>query len=805
MRHQTRKPAFTQLSPLIWVIWVFAAACTLPEVKLAEEMVQEGNWDAAVAAYREAVRKEPFNEELTNKLEEVKGHAAKEHYTRGRQLLKDNNVPGALQEFQIALGLEPSKPEHQAALADALRVKEAHRALQEGKKLQTLGRLDEAMEQYERAMELDPHLYAAMDGITAIAQQQKVRKAIGGTAEPVTLRFQNTRLKQVFEILARTANIDIIFDKDVRDDLVTIFTRDTPFDDALNLILSTNQLFAKRVAPDTLLIVPDTKQKREQYEDLKVRTFYLSNAKAKDMANLLRTILETKRVYVNEPLNTIVVRDQPAKVSLAEQIILANDRRDAEVVFEVEILEVNRDVTKRFGLNFAKSAGAGVFPPGTPIDPNIFGALSTFTMKQIPSLGPGNYIFTFPGSILLDFFKSETNAKTLASPKLRVLNNQKASINVGDKQPILLSTTNVLPGQAATGATPTTSTVTSIEFKDTGIKLTVEPTIHLNDELSLKLQIEVVTLGPRIRLQENPLIEQFRFGTRTADTALNLKDGETVVIGGLIQEDDRKNRTTVPGLEDVPILEDLLSNVEKNKITTEVILVVTPHIVRSVTPPSLVKQTMWSGTAKQYATKPLFTEPAIPLPLSTSPNLGIQEESIPLPEEFMPSIPGPSEPEQPQETPTNPKAPAQQSGLRNGEENIVTKLNLLPSTLSTKVGEEIRIDLHGEDLSGVEKSQVTISYDPAVVEFNQAVEGACWKQNGDSPNLTVSAVPNLGQIVLQMGQQGQSVCGSGQLVALVFHAKTSGNSHLEIQNPSLMGSDTKPIPVMTQHGRIWVQ
>ena len=281
----------------------------------------------------------------------------------GKKRLKERKLPEALHAFQMALGLVPEKPEYQVAFTDVLRLKEARDSLQEGKKLQGLGQLEEALARYEHAIELDPSLTDALDGITAIAQRQKEHKAIGGSAEPVTLRFQNTRLKQVFEILARTANIDILFDKDVRDDLVTIFTRDTPFDEALTLILNTNKLFAKRVSPDTLLIIPDNKQKRQQYQDLKIRTFYLSNAKAKDMANLLRTILETKRVYVNEPLNTVVIRDEPAKLMLAENIIKANDRGNAEVLFEVEVLEVNRTKTKRIGLNFAKQAGWRHFSP----------------------------------------------------------------------------------------------------------------------------------------------------------------------------------------------------------------------------------------------------------------------------------------------------------------------------------------------------------------------------------------------------------------------------------------------------------
>ncbi len=481
-------------------------ACSLQELQLGEQLEQQGDWDGAVAAYRDALRKEPFNKELEEKLSHAKVRAAEQHFMLGVKWLKNRQIAEALQELQIALGLDPENPEHHSALNDAWRLKKGHQTLLDAKHLEKLGRFDEALSLYETAVELDPALVEAIEGITRVVQNQQQIDAIGGSAEPVTLRFQNTRLKQVFEILARTSNIDILFDKDVRDDLVTIFTKDTPCDEALNLILTTNQLFAKRVGPDRLLIIPNTKQKREQYEDLQIRTFYLSNAKAKDMANLLRTILETKRVYVNEPLNTVVIRDHPNKITLAENIIMANDREDAEVVLDLEVLEVNRTKTKKIGLNFAKQAGFGIFPDaavnadGTTAAQSFSTAAQSFTYKNLTSIGQDSYLFTFPSSILMDFFKQESNAKTLANPKLRVLNNQKASINIGDKQPILLSTTNVLPGQATTGALSTTSTVTSIEFKDTGIKLTVEPTIHLNNSITLRMQVEVTRLGDRVIL-----------------------------------------------------------------------------------------------------------------------------------------------------------------------------------------------------------------------------------------------------------------------------------------------------------------
>jgi general secretion pathway protein D len=775
---------------------MLTTSCTLPEVQLGEELEQKGDWDGAVAAYREAVRKDPFNQELEEKLKAVKIRAAEQHFSHGRQLLKERKMAEALQEFQLAMGLNPEKTEHHVALNDVWRLKNARQTFLDAKNLEGLGRYDEALSLYEAAVELDPSLSEAVEGITRVVQLQKATETIGGSAEPVTLRFQNTRLKQVFEILARTANIDILFDKDVRDDLVTIFTKDTPFDEALNLILTTNQLFAKRVGPDRLLVIPDTKQKREQYDDLQIRTFYLSNAKAKDIANLLRTILETKRVYVNEPLNTVVIRDEPDKIGLAEQIILANDRQDSEVLFDIEVLEVNRTKSRTIGLNFAKQAGFGIFPDGTESFSTI---RQTFTFRNLTSLGQDSYLFTFPSSVLLDFLKQESNARTLSNPKIRVLNNQKASINVGDKQPILLSTTNVLPGQASTGSVPTTSTVTSIEFKDTGIKVTVEPTIHLINAITLRLQIEVTRLGQRVLLQTSPEISQFRFGTRTADTALNIRDGETVILGGLISEEDMKTREAVPGIDDIPGLGGLLSNSKTDKNTTEVILVITPHIVRSVQPPQLAKQTLWSGTANQYNTKPMFSQ-ALPVPplmtaLESNPEVVSPPEASALSRDTQ-SANG-----------TNPNSePAGQhleEVAKTGTDG--PRLQILPAAASVKTGDQISLTLQGQDFSQMEKTSLTLTYDPAVVTFKQAVEGTLWTSQQLASNLTVSAVPHLGQLVLQMGHPGKPLQGSGSLATVVFEATGNGTSNIQIQNPTVLGSNAQPVPVMVQHGRIWVE
>ena len=744
-------------------------------------MIQQGNWDGAVAAYREALREDPFNEEIMKMYSEVKVNAAQAHYQQGREFLKLKRLPEAMQEFEIALGLDPAKPEHHAALGDVVRLKDAQQALQDGHKLRSLGRLDEAMNAYERAIELDANLTEALESITAIAQQQQGRQALGGTTEPVTLRFQNANLKQVFEILARTAQLNILFEKDVIDRPVTIFTQDTSFDEALNLILATNELFARHVAPDTLLIIPDTEPKRRQYQDLQIRTFYLSNAKAEDMATLLRAILETKRVHVNKPLNAIVLRDLPEKLQLAEQIIFANDQRDSEVVFDIEVLEVNRTKSRRLGAQFAKQAGAGIFP-GTE-NLSFSTARNAFTFQQLTTLGTDSLLFTFPSSVLLEFFKSESDAKTLASPQLRVLNNQKASINIGDKQPILLSTTNVNPG-LGTGGVPTTSTATSVEFRDVGVQVNVEPSIHLTGQVTIKLKVEVTRLGDQVTLQDNPPITQFRFGTRTAETTLNLRDGETVILAGLIQEEDRQTQDTVPGLDEIPIVEDLFFKT-KEKIQTEVMIAITPRIIRPVTPPEVDKQTLWSGTGTRYATKPLFSpqekHSTFDVPIEELSQDETESVTAETPQDTIQDI-------VPSVEPTQPRSNA--------------SIAITPDEMITGSGQSLQVRLVAESFPDIRNARITVTYNPEQLAFQKAQPGDFFPDRADQSSLAVSVSPTSGTIVLQIGLDDATAKGTGVLAVLMFTTKDHGQAPLIVKQPKVIDASGQTISVTARHGLI---
>ncbi|MEO6544856.1 MAG: secretin N-terminal domain-containing protein, partial [Nitrospiraceae bacterium] len=311
---------------LLFLLAATTAGCAGSSVREADRLAQAGQWEEAVAAYREAVKTNPFDAELQRRLDEAKAQAADQHHAQGKQLLAQNNILGALREFKIALGFDPSRRLHQTAVGDAMRLKFARDQVQAGKKLQGVGRLEEALTAYEQAAEADPDLAEALAGITQVTAHQLSAKSIGTSSQPITLRFQNAKLKEVFEVVARSAGLNVIFDKEVHDEPVTVFIKDMSFNEALNLILNTNNVSAQRINRNTLLIVPNTKPKQAQYQDLMIRTFYLSHAKAKEVANLVRLMIDSKRVYVDEKINALVIRDEPAKLQLAERALIAVDR-----------------------------------------------------------------------------------------------------------------------------------------------------------------------------------------------------------------------------------------------------------------------------------------------------------------------------------------------------------------------------------------------------------------------------------------------------------------------------------------------
>ncbi|MDP1524973.1 MAG: secretin N-terminal domain-containing protein [Rhodocyclaceae bacterium] len=466
-------------------------------------------------------------------------------------------------------------------------------------------RMETAEAIYQRILIMDAGNAEALDGLAALAQemqratqQAETAQHAGKSDEPVmapmlrasfrkpaTLEFRDADLKQVLEALSVHSGLNFILDKDVPPINVTVLLRDVSVAEALELILTTHQLRHRVLGETTLLIYPDTASKLVDHQELVVRSFFLANAEAKQVATMLAAILKAKNVFADEKLNLLIMRDTPAMIQLAERLVATQDVAEPEVMLEVAVVEVSRSQLSNLGIRFPNQLSLSPLP-------SIGDVLTLRDLRNLDSGTIGASIS--PLTINLQDDADITNL--LANPRIRTHNREKALIRIGDRVPVITTT-----------ATSTGFVSESVQYVDVGLKLEVEPTIYPNDEISIKLALEVSSVVKEIVSKAGTV--SYQIGGRNAATVLRLKDGETQVLGGLINDDDRHNANRFPGLGRLPIIGRLFSREGNNNQKTELVLSITPRIVRSLTPPAQVPGKYWSGTENHPR---LWTAPPAP-------------------------------------------------------------------------------------------------------------------------------------------------------------------------------------------------
>lgn len=392
--------------------------------------------------------------------------------------------------------------------------------------------------------------------------------------KPVTLELRDADIKVVLQALSRATGLNFILDKDIRKGTkASVFVRKLPVEDAIDLVLSSNGLQKKNLSENTALIFPATTKKLKDYRDLMIRSFYLTNTSAKQVATMLKSVLKVKSLFIDERVNMVVIRDTPEVVRLAEKLIKANDIEVAEVVLDIEVLEVTRSRLQELGVQYP-----------TQLSVISDSKLTIDTLKNVDS----TVIGVTPGPVV-KANKTTGDVNLLSNPRIRVKNNEKAKIHVGERVPIF---TTVTTNNIATE---------SVEYVDVGLKLDVEPKVTLDNYVNIKVDLEVSSLGDK---EQGNNSSAFRIGTRETSTVLRLKDGETQILAGLIQDDERNNSVRVPGIGDVPIIGRLFGTREDRRTKTEIVLAITPRIVGQVALPSADISEYWSGTETQITDKP---------------------------------------------------------------------------------------------------------------------------------------------------------------------------------------------------------
>jgi len=423
--------------------------------------------------------------------------------------------------------------------------------------------------------------------------------------KPVTLEFRDVSVKMMFEALSRATGINFILDKDIQTDArASAFIKNLSIEDAIEMVLATNGLDKKVLTETSVVIFPNTPQKNKDYKELMIRSFYLTNTNVSVVVNTIKTILKAKDVVVDERLNMFMIRDTPEVIRLAEKIVSANDLADPEVMLEIEVLEVSRSRFQELGIAYPNQIALNnLVSVNTAILSGTSAAtVATTTSQTAQQLTIDNFnnltnkSFSVSPNPALNFRKTTDDVNLISNPRIRVRNNEKAKVLVGDKVPVITTTSTANVGISE-----------SVAYLDVGMKLDVQPRITLDDFVNIKIELEVSSLGGATTTKNGATV--YTIGTRSASTQLRLKDGETQVLAGLILDDERKNASKLPGLGDLPFLGRLFANQANKKSKTEIVLAITPRILGNISRPNAEISEYWSGTDLQINDRPQISVP----------------------------------------------------------------------------------------------------------------------------------------------------------------------------------------------------
>jgi general secretion pathway protein D len=544
---------------------LLAAGCATSEAfRRGEKAERRGDYDAAVLEYSRAAHESPDNGNYRQGLERARIRASMDHASAGRRLLARGLYKEAIDELRLGLDLNPKA----TSLADLLQ--EAERLRQDSVKALSLKEIkDRARERPLAGLSLGPE-----------------------AKEPLGLTFRSASLREAYQALGRVVGVNFVFDPQFQDTLITLDIRDAPFEQALTALGGVGRTFHRVSEARLITVIPDTPNKRREYEQQVVKTFFLSNADLKETIDLLRVVLGARRVAPLPGGNALTINDAPDRVAAAERIIEIIDKKRAEVVVDVEILEVNRSRLKEYGIELS-SFVAGVDGIVGAVLPN---PNKTFTLDDNPYSQQNLVVTGLPG-VVYRLLQTDTSTRLLANPQLRASEGETAQARFGDQVPVPITTFSPI----ATGGIQQ-QPITSFEYKNVGVNIDVTPRVHHDGEVTIGLKLEISQVGPLF--QNLPT-----FTSRTVTSVLRLKEGETNVLAGLISDVERTSLSGIPGIADLPFIGKLFAHNKKEVQETDILMTLTPHIVRR---PQLTEDDLRSFQLGGETSPLLFEVPALP-------------------------------------------------------------------------------------------------------------------------------------------------------------------------------------------------
>lgn len=694
----------------------------------ATAKLREGNYEAAISGLQSGIKEYPESATLRAGLTSARSEAIARLVAEASQFRTVGQFDEADKTVQRALALEPSNSRLLALQNDLVLARRQRARLDDVNTLISAGKKELALRQLAVALReapRQPDLVALQRRLELELRLDSGASPGRGLAEtrPISLDFRNAPLSTVLEAITRGSGINFILDRDVRQDSrVTLYLRGAKVEDAIDLVTGASQLARRTVDSQTVLIYPNTQEKQREHQEQVIRVFYLGSSEAKSTAALLKSMLRIKDVFIDEQANMIAIRETPDIISLAERLVALHDVSDAEVMLEVEILEVKTTRLTELGINFPSSVSF------TPLPETGATGLTVSSLRNINS----DRIGVSVAGLLINLRREVGDFNILANPRIRAKSREKAQIMIGDKVPVITSTTN------STGFV-----AESVNYLDVGLKLNVEPLVSPDDDITIKMGLEVSTLAREVRTAAGSLA--YQIGTRNATTTLRLRDGETQLLGGLISNEDRSTANRVPGLGDLPIAGRLFSSQKDDVQRTELVLAITPRILRSANRPDLAQAELWVGT--ELATR-LHTAPSQRLPVADDNVVASAETSSVSPKPALPSGP------------------------------VRANWQGLPEV---KVGDIFTVSLNlasGQPLRG---APLEIAYPAQALDVLDVSEGVFFKQDDGITSFTQAVNTQTGRIgVGILRNDATGATGQAALLTMRLKAKAAGPIELKL-------------------------
>jgi general secretion pathway protein D len=739
------------------------------------------------------------------------GCAAQTAYREGQDLVGQGRVTEGLARFEEASRLDPGVAQYRVAVLQT-RERYVGAQIERAEVLRRAGRLDEAEQAFRQVLSVHGGNDRALAGLRAVDQQRRTSgwmkdaeaaaaKKDADTArtklravlleepqheaarallqkldeqaakpapetvlaaayrKPITIEFKDVALKTVFEVISRTSGMNFLFDKDVKTDQKTsIFLKNSTIENAVNLTLLTNQLEQRVLDANTVLVYPNTQAKQKDYQLLTVKSFYLANTEAKTVAATLKAILKTRDVVVDDKLNLVIVRDTPDAIRLAEKLVALHDVPEPEVMLEVEILEVKRTRLLDLGVRWPDQLTLTPLAVSVPAADGGTSTPGVLTLADLRSLN-SNRIGAAIGAVNITAKKTDTDANILANPRIRARNREKAKILIGERVPNITST-----------STSTGFVAESINYVDVGLKLDVEPTIYLDGEVAIKVALEVSNIISQVQTKSGSIA--YQIGTRTAQTVLRLKDGENQVLAGLINDEDRRSANKVPGLGEVPVVGRLFGSQSDDASKTEIVLSITPRIVRNVRRPDAALIEFESGTESSFGARPAAAGPA---PLSAP-------ASTPAAAPAPTAAPQPTQPQTGTSTASATPAATQSTAASNTTPAPSGAATLRwQGPAEVKVGDIFAVQLLMQSDQPVVSVPLAVGFDPRMLQATSVSEGEFLRQGGSQTSFASRVDPS-GQVLVTGTRSGDTgATALGVFATINFRATAAITPETRVQ------------------------